>query len=234
MCCRQADSLKHPPAVPRSHARNSPPPPLPRPPRPMACSDIERFGKVVKLAAFKPFTSAANALENINAVSESQLSDDLRHFLEQNLPKVRMGGGGGAAARPACWTRNDGALRACACLVEAATPACPWRAAASCRGAPTPAGPPSGRADHRGRAGGQQRGSTAYLRPSRPLTCAGQGCEEGQIQAGSERGQAGQRHPGEAAGGQLQGVAGATTAGARWGPGGGGADLLGAALASCK
>lgn len=34
---------------------------------------MERFGKVVKLSAFKPFTSAANALEQINAVSESQV-----------------------------------------------------------------------------------------------------------------------------------------------------------------
>ncbi len=51
-------------------------------------SEFERFGKVVKLTAFKPFTSAANALEQINAVSEAQLTDDLRHFLEVNLPKV--------------------------------------------------------------------------------------------------------------------------------------------------
>jgi nucleolar protein 56 len=35
--------------------------------------DVSRFGKNVKLAAFKPFTSAANALEQINAVSESQV-----------------------------------------------------------------------------------------------------------------------------------------------------------------
>ena len=52
-------------------------------------SDIARFGKTVKLTAFKPFTSAANALEQINAISESQLTDDLKNFLELNLPKVR-------------------------------------------------------------------------------------------------------------------------------------------------
>ena len=52
------------------------------------CSDLTRFGKTVKLTAFKPFTSAANALEQINAVSESQLTDDLKNFLELNLPKV--------------------------------------------------------------------------------------------------------------------------------------------------
>ena len=38
-----------------------------------AVTDIARFGKVMKLSAFKPFTSAANALEQINAVSESQV-----------------------------------------------------------------------------------------------------------------------------------------------------------------
>jgi nucleolar protein 56 len=38
-----------------------------------AITDIARFGKYVKLVAFKPFTSAANALEQINAVSESQV-----------------------------------------------------------------------------------------------------------------------------------------------------------------
>jgi nucleolar protein 56 len=38
-----------------------------------AVLDVGRFGKAVKLAAFKPFSSAANALENINAVSESQV-----------------------------------------------------------------------------------------------------------------------------------------------------------------
>ena len=37
---------------------------------PLGYSDLERFGKIVKLVGFKPFTSAANALENINAVSE--------------------------------------------------------------------------------------------------------------------------------------------------------------------
>jgi nucleolar protein 56 len=62
---------------------------------------MERFGKVVGLTAFKPFSSAANALEQINAVSEAQLTDDLKAFLTMNLPKVGSGwegmgvGGGG-------------------------------------------------------------------------------------------------------------------------------------------
>lgn len=50
---------------------------------------MERFGKVAKLVAFKPFASAASALEQINAVSEAQVTDDLKAFLETNLPKVR-------------------------------------------------------------------------------------------------------------------------------------------------
>lgn len=34
--------------------------------------DFNRFGQIVKLTAFKPFESAADALEQINAVSEGQ------------------------------------------------------------------------------------------------------------------------------------------------------------------
>jgi nucleolar protein 56 len=55
---------------------------------------MQRFGKVAKLAAFKPFGSAADALEQINAVSEASLTDELKNFLTMNLPKVRVGGGG--------------------------------------------------------------------------------------------------------------------------------------------
>ena len=45
----------------------------------------------MKLVAFNPFTSAVDALENINAVSEGILSDSLKEFLERNLPKVKAG-----------------------------------------------------------------------------------------------------------------------------------------------
>lgn len=38
-----------------------------------AVTDLARFGKYVKLSAFTPFKSAADALEQINAVSESQV-----------------------------------------------------------------------------------------------------------------------------------------------------------------
>ena len=59
-------------------------------------SDMQRFGKLVKLLAFKPFPSAAAALEEANAVSESSLTDDLRAFIEQNVPK---GDGGGSSKK---------------------------------------------------------------------------------------------------------------------------------------
>lgn len=54
-----------------------------------AVSDMARFGKICKMVAFKPFGSAADALEQINAVSESSLTDELKNFLETNLPKVK-------------------------------------------------------------------------------------------------------------------------------------------------
>ena len=62
------------------------------------CSDIQRFGKIAKLAAFKPFSSAADALEQINAISEAQLTDELKNFLAMNLPKVCVWGGVPATA----------------------------------------------------------------------------------------------------------------------------------------
>lgn len=65
------------------------------------CSDIQRFGKIAKLAAFKPFSSAADALEQINAVSEAQLTDELKNFLAMNLPKVNTTAG--AAANREQW-----------------------------------------------------------------------------------------------------------------------------------
>ncbi|XP_047317523.1 nucleolar protein 56-like [Impatiens glandulifera] len=53
--------------------------------------DINRFGKVVQLTAFSPFESALDALNQCNAVSEGQMTDELRNFLELNLPKVKEG-----------------------------------------------------------------------------------------------------------------------------------------------
>ncbi|GLI58543.1 hypothetical protein VaNZ11_000287 [Volvox africanus] len=54
-----------------------------------AVSDLARFGRIVKLVAFKPFPSAADSLEQINAISEAQLTEELKNFLELNLPKVK-------------------------------------------------------------------------------------------------------------------------------------------------
>lgn len=53
--------------------------------------DLNRFGKVVKLAAFSPFESALDALKQCNAVSEGHMTDELRNFLEITLPKVKEG-----------------------------------------------------------------------------------------------------------------------------------------------
>ncbi|KAL8556596.1 hypothetical protein ACS0TY_004158 [Phlomoides rotata] len=54
-------------------------------------SDLNRFGKVVKLAAFSPYESALDALNQCNAISEGQMTDELRNFLELTLPKVKEG-----------------------------------------------------------------------------------------------------------------------------------------------
>ena len=53
-----------------------------------AGGDTSRFGRIVKLMTFKAFQSAADALEQCNAVAEGFMTEDLRHFLEMNLPKV--------------------------------------------------------------------------------------------------------------------------------------------------
>ena len=53
--------------------------------------DLERFSRMVKLHAFQPFASAADALRNINNVSEGICDDDLKTFLELQLPNVKPG-----------------------------------------------------------------------------------------------------------------------------------------------
>ncbi|CAG4973573.1 unnamed protein product [Colias eurytheme] len=50
-------------------------------------TDLQRFNSVVSLIAFQPFKSAILALENINAISEGILPEDLNLFLEGALPK---------------------------------------------------------------------------------------------------------------------------------------------------
>lgn len=51
-------------------------------------TDAARFKRAVSLKAFSPFTSAAEALENANAISEHAMSGTLHNFLEMNLPKI--------------------------------------------------------------------------------------------------------------------------------------------------
>uniref|UniRef100_A0A7N1A4N0 Nucleolar protein 56 n=1 Tax=Kalanchoe fedtschenkoi TaxID=63787 RepID=A0A7N1A4N0_KALFE len=53
--------------------------------------DLNRFGKVVQLTAFYPFESALDALNQCNSVSEGVMTEELRNFLELNLPKVKEG-----------------------------------------------------------------------------------------------------------------------------------------------
>lgn len=54
-------------------------------------NDLARFSKTVDLVAFKPFKSAIEALEQVNAVAEGIATTDLLDFLEMNLPKVKKG-----------------------------------------------------------------------------------------------------------------------------------------------
>uniref|UniRef100_UPI00398F11D2 nucleolar protein 56 isoform X1 n=2 Tax=Pristiophorus japonicus TaxID=55135 RepID=UPI00398F11D2 len=47
---------------------------------------IGKFNNIVKLVAFSPFKSAQSALENINAVSEGIVHEDMKLLLETNMP----------------------------------------------------------------------------------------------------------------------------------------------------
>jgi len=53
--------------------------------------DFQRFAKIVKLKSFLPFSSADNALANINDISEGVLNETLKEFLQTNFPKVKPG-----------------------------------------------------------------------------------------------------------------------------------------------
>ncbi|KAI2616763.1 Nop domain-containing protein [Hypoxylon sp. NC1633] len=52
-----------------------------------AGQDLAKFGKMVQLVNFAPWRNAADALENINLISEGILSDYLKSNLELNLPQ---------------------------------------------------------------------------------------------------------------------------------------------------
>jgi len=50
-------------------------------------TDISAFNSVITFQAFNPFKNAEDALANINAVSEGLCSDQLKFFLQANMPK---------------------------------------------------------------------------------------------------------------------------------------------------
>ncbi|XP_069833188.1 nucleolar protein 56 [Dendropsophus ebraccatus] len=51
--------------------------------------NIGKFSSVVRLVGFSPFKSAQSALENVNAISEGILHEDLKLFLDTNMPAKR-------------------------------------------------------------------------------------------------------------------------------------------------
>jgi len=54
-------------------------------------NDVSKFSQVVNLIGFSPFKTAADALANINSISEGIVHDDLKLFLDTNMPKGGKG-----------------------------------------------------------------------------------------------------------------------------------------------
>ena len=54
-----------------------------------AIMDLQRFAKMVKLAAYEPFTTAEEALENISAISQNRVTPCLKNFLTTHLPATK-------------------------------------------------------------------------------------------------------------------------------------------------
>ncbi|SPP88139.1 nucleolar protein 56 [Drosophila guanche] len=52
-------------------------------------TDFAKFNSIVKLAGFAPFKTAIAALENINAISEGIVPQDLLHFLDDFFAKLK-------------------------------------------------------------------------------------------------------------------------------------------------
>jgi len=57
-----------------------------------AIANASQFQSVVSLVGFFPFKTAGDALNNINAVSEGVITDDLKLFLDTNMPKASKKG----------------------------------------------------------------------------------------------------------------------------------------------
>ncbi|CRL00941.1 CLUMA_CG014349, isoform A [Clunio marinus] len=51
-------------------------------------SEVSKFKSIVNLAGFSPFKTAISALENVNAISEGILPEELSAFIDSTLPKV--------------------------------------------------------------------------------------------------------------------------------------------------
>jgi nucleolar protein 56 len=51
--------------------------------------DLQRFTKMVKLAAYQPFTTAEEALSNITDVAACKVSNTLKSFLTTHLPATK-------------------------------------------------------------------------------------------------------------------------------------------------
>lgn len=56
-------------------------------------TDLQKFSQIIKLKSFLPFTTMESALENINSISEGEITKSLGDFLEMNLPKKKKGDG---------------------------------------------------------------------------------------------------------------------------------------------
>jgi len=54
-----------------------------------AVNSLERFTKMVTLAAYQPFSTAEEALENIVANMECKVSATLKNFLTAHLPATK-------------------------------------------------------------------------------------------------------------------------------------------------
>ena len=54
-----------------------------------AIPNLERFSKMVKLAAFQPFQTAEEALENITTIAHNKVPATLKSFLGTNLPATK-------------------------------------------------------------------------------------------------------------------------------------------------
>ncbi|KAL1498312.1 hypothetical protein ABEB36_009128 [Hypothenemus hampei] len=52
-------------------------------------NDLSKFNSIVKLVGFSPFKTAVAALENVNAISEGILPEDLHQFLDVTVPKKK-------------------------------------------------------------------------------------------------------------------------------------------------